>query len=238
MPAMLLEAGITTAQFIARLQDGIAPSADLICFTVEYLVVPDDPNLSVSVGAPTDENGLPWLDGHAPNHAQGQAARLGARCDAGEGREGGQGHGPFGLGAADVAWYRLPATRSLATADPGRNTCGTTATGWLSGWVGELPCARDCELGQWEWYQDTVRCGDRCGPSHDYTTPADGSLPPPVGHPPAAGTVCFNNQFGSAGNSDQTCQIPTQIYAVDCGGFSLWELPPLGGCCYGYCLSE
>jgi hypothetical protein len=93
---------------------------------------------------------------------------------------------------------------------PGDHHCGTYWTGWLSGWP----------------------AGAEGQPGDDYATPADGSLPPPVGRPPAPGTVCFD--YGGS-----TCDASTAVRAVSCGAFALWELPATTGdgtVCYGYCL--
>ena len=66
-----------------------------------------------------------------------------------------------------------------------------------------------------------------------YDTPADVSLPPPVGMPPAEGTICFNNDY------DHTCEVHTSVRAVSCGVFTLWALPPVT-CDFGptsYCIT-
>eukprot|EP01050_Picozoa_sp_SAG11_P010482 SAG11_NODE_1051_length_6030_cov_24.259147_2_plen_230_part_00 len=207
MPAALLAAGWTAEQFVAALGEGIAPNADLMCFTGEYLTIPDDPNFSAAAG----QGVRPHQANYDPSMGQT------VRCDSAA-RSDGRHHGPFGLGATGVAWYRLPATKGLSTAplgvdgcvsdgcDNGEYHCGTDAPGWLSGWLGE---------------------GD---PDASYSIPSDGSLPPPVGQPPAGGTVCFDS-----GASD--CDYHTRVRAVSCGGFDLWELPPAPGCSMGFCLT-
>ena len=106
--------------------------------------------------------------------------------------------GPFGLGQAGTAWYRLPATHSLPNASPGPGHCGTHLTGWLSG----CPAGAAGQL------------------DVHYATPAYGALPPPVGATPAAGFVCFDDGGGA------TCRHHTPVRAVSCGPFVLWELPP------------
>ena len=134
---------------------------------------------------------------------------------AGRGDRCGPAHGPFGLQQVGTSWYRLPAGKMLPTAPSEPDHCGTEATGWLSGW----PAAAD---GQ---------------PDSTYAIHADGSLPPPVGAAPAAGTVCFDSggQLGGANH----CLHSTQIRAVSCGPFDLYELPPAPGTgyCSGYCLA-
>ena len=130
------------------------------------------------------------------------------RCDSAE--------GPFGLRQSNTAWYRFPDGKSLPTAPPGDHRCGTPWTGWLTGW----PAGADGIPGQY------------------YTTPADGTLPPPVGEPPLAGAVCFNS-WAEGLPSTTPCTEPVPIRAVSCGAFALWELPPTSeGHCYGYCLAE
>ena len=103
--------------------------------------------------------------------------------------------GPFGLGANGTAWYRLPANKGLPTAPTGQQLCGTYSPGWLTGWPAEAEEQ----------------------PGHGDETPADGTLPPPVGSPPAVGTVCFGGC--------NPCDHSTRVRAVSCGAFALWELP-------------
>ena len=52
MPASLLTAGVTASQFAAGLAAGVDANAAAVCFTAEYLTVPDDPNFLVSAGHP------------------------------------------------------------------------------------------------------------------------------------------------------------------------------------------
>jgi hypothetical protein len=49
-----------------------------------------------------------------------------------------------------------------------------------------------------------------------------------------AGLACFDNSVGA------TCYslLTSQIRAVSCGGFSLWELPPATICDAAYCLDD
>ena len=189
---MALRAGVTVEQRTAGLANNIPWNAHPICFTGDYVTVPDDPHLS------TNYSGT-WGD---------------FRCDAAEGftdNTGIQGHGPFGLEQRGTGWYRLPAGKGLPTAPHARiGSCGGWDTGWLTGWSG----------------------ADR--PDKHYSTPADGSLPPPVGHRPAAGLMCFEGppKLG-------TCyDTPVTIYALSCGRFALWELPPASICHQLYCMSN
>ena len=136
-----------------------------------------------------------------------------------------QGHVPFGLrqaggvddGGNDTRWYRLPTGKGLPTAPPGTEHCGTRCTGWLSGWP----------------------AGDEGQPDVLYDTPSDGLLPPPVGQPPAVGTVCFDDGRDAYERLDHhTCYSPTLVRAVSCGAFALWELPPTpSDVLSGYCLA-
>jgi hypothetical protein len=228
-----LPAGVGREQHDRAVAAGVDPVADAVCFTATFLTVPDDPHLLVSAG----QGGAASVDNYDPSLPPAW------RCDAAEGVLGDQGagsqwkplgdagsHGPFGLrqggGAGDAVagprWYRLPAGKGLPTAPPGgihiHSHCGTDFTSWLSGWP----------------------AGAEGQPGEDYATPADGSLPPPVGRPPAAGTVCFASPEGG---HRFTCSFSTAVRAVACGAFALWELPaavdtryPLHGECLGYCL--
>jgi hypothetical protein len=194
---------------------GVDPAADAVCFAAAFLTVPDDPRLRAGAGQGA-------ANGAGSNYDPGMPPAW--RCDAAEGANLGDGgeicHGPFGLwqggGGGDDAggprWYRLPAGRGLPTAPPGGNHCGTWFTGWVSGWP----------------------VGAEGQPSDDYATPADGSLPPPVGRPPASGTVCFGKTV-SSGRGD-TCQYTTTVRAVACGAFVLWELPAAPNDYSGYCV--
>eukprot|EP01052_Picozoa_sp_SAG31_P007779 SAG31_NODE_377_length_16533_cov_99.867957_2_plen_207_part_00 len=178
---------------------GVAPVADLVCFTATFIAVPDDPNLRTSAGQ--------GVHSRYPNYDQSMRSdpNVGTtwRCDS-------AGHGgPFGLGQSTTAWYKLPADHSLATMPPGGYHCGTDGTGWLTGWPAEAAGHPDSR----------------------YATPADGSLPPPVGAPPASGTVCFDDMYSVP------CYASTSVRAVSCGSFALWELPPpIHVGCFGYCL--
>ena len=133
---------------------------------------------------------------------------LAFRCDAATTITGSsQGRGPFGLNRSGTGWYRFPANKALPTAPAGPYHCGTESTGWLSGWA-----------------------DDQGQPDEHYATPADGSLPAPVGAPPAAAAVCFDSGHGL------TCQFSTVVRAVSCGTFALWEMPPApADSCSGYC---
>jgi hypothetical protein len=117
-------------------------------------------------------------------------------------------HGAFGAGVA--AWYHLPPGRGLATAPPGMNHCGTWLAGWLSGWHGVAGTAPDDD---------------------EYAVPADRSLSPAVGLPPADGLVCFD--YGR-----KTCFQSAPVRAVGCGDFALWNLPPAQTRCAAYCLAD
>jgi hypothetical protein len=223
LPVAGLPPSVSREQHDRAVAAGVDPGSDAVCFTAEFVTVPDDPNLLVSVG----QGGLSsWR-----NYNPGMPPTW--RCDAVEGTTGlftgsafnGEGHGPFGLrqGGVDgsgnsTRWYRLPVGKGLPTSPPGGTHCGTGFAGWLSGW----PAAAE---GQ---------------PGIHYSTPADGSLPPLVGSPPAAGIVCFS--YGPVGTDDEACEFPTPVRAVNCGAFTLWELPPArtisdGDRCSGYCLA-
>eukprot|EP01052_Picozoa_sp_SAG31_P006784 SAG31_NODE_316_length_17841_cov_33.716154_4_plen_1183_part_00 len=115
--------------------------------------------------------------------------------------------GPFELGQGGSGWYRLPEGKRLPTARTGYYQCGTRFTGWLSGWPAEA---------------DGL-------PNPRYAEPANGTLPPPVGHPPSEGTVCFSNWDSEEQSNGPACTFPIKIRAVNCGPFALWELPPPGG---------
>jgi hypothetical protein len=157
----------------------------------EYVVVPDDPYFRVSAG-----QSLPGAN-YDPSMPE-------VRCDAYNAG------GPFGMGRATTAWYRLPASHGLATTPPGTDHCGTYASGWLTGFGAGLP-------------------------PFDYSLPADGSLPPPAEAPPASGTVCFDLHDHGPGRG--ACESHVAVRAVSCGTFSLWELPPTPGCTMAYCLA-
>ena len=137
------------------------------------------------------------------------------------------------------SWYRLPTGKGLPTAPPGVGHCGTTGTGWLSGW----PAAADGQPGLHG--NGCTEPSDSQACTENYATHADGSLPPPVGLPPAAGTVCFDfhqtdlKVGWDAVDMRNTCLFSTQIRAVSCGAFALYELPPAPnwGMCSGYCLA-
>ena len=99
----------------------------------------------------------------------------------------------------------------MPTAPPGNHHCGTLSTGWISGWHGAARTAPD---------------------DFHYAVPADGSLPPAVGLPPADGTVCF------VGANYGDCYKSAAVRAVGCGGFTLWDLPPTPDGDYAaYCLA-
>eukprot|EP01052_Picozoa_sp_SAG31_P011505 SAG31_NODE_653_length_13152_cov_4.899487_1_plen_747_part_00 len=133
------------------------------------------------------------------------------RCDAPNGYTDGNwlGQGPFGLGATTKAWYRLPVGKQLATRNTGLEACGTFSGGWLSGWP-----ANAKEM-----------------PDHGYHTAFIGAFAPPIGAPPRRGIVCFDD------GSNGACHHPVEVYAVSCGAFVLWELPPPTSCPSAYCLS-
>ena len=191
-------------------ESGVDPAADPVCFAA-YITVPNDPHLSIAAGQGGGSE-YPNFDGSMPPDW---------RCDAAEGSPPGvggdaanMGHGPFGLRQTSTAWYRLPTGTSLPTSPPGRGHCGTAITGWLSGWP----------------------AGAVGHPREHYNTPADGSLPPPVGSPPAAGFVCFDH----ATSHHDSCYSSAPVRAVSCGAFVLWELPPppfYSVHCYGYCVA-
>jgi hypothetical protein len=163
---------------------------DAACFG-PYTEVPDDPALRTSAGQGAHDV---WA-----NYDPALPSEL--RCDDAT-------HGAFGAGAA--AWYRLPPGRGLPTAPPGAFHCGTSRSGWLSGWRGAAGTAPDDE---------------------HYAVPADGALPPAAGLPPAHGAVCFN------GDNGDTCHAPVAVHAVGCGAFDLWALPPVTRGATAYCLA-
>jgi hypothetical protein len=201
LTAAQAEAGITAAQFIAAVHGrGITLDADPICFTTEYTTVPDDPKFRTDIGQ--NNRGV----------ARNYNVHAGWRYDDTESTPG----GPFGLDKPMGTWYRLPDHRGLATSPPGRYTCSTDVTGWLSGYV-----------------QTSTAPAPRVG----YSTWADGTLPPPVGAPPAGGTVCFDACIGKGATcSDGTCYASVPISAVSCGAFALWALPAAPHHT-GYCLA-
>jgi hypothetical protein len=204
MPTTLIAAGVTTQQFTAGLAAGISVSAFPTCFSGNYTTVPNNLNLRTSAGQ--------GRYSAANNYDPSMPSTI--RCDSVHDSDCRNGRytqcgGPFGVGQSGTAWYRLPAGHSLPTAPVRPLHCGTDATGWLSGWAGP---------GQ---------------PDRHYATPAGSSLPPPVGNPPAAGTVCFH----SGGADLPTCDSHIPVRAVSCGAFALWELQPVPICTRGYCLA-
>ena len=264
-----LPAGVSQEQHDQAVAAGVDPSADPVCFTAAYVTVPDDPYLSISAGqgAVYDVNYDPsmpsanrcdappppdqvlcqdggsdccassgWgepascIDGYEPTHIPTMGfSDLGGcpnfECiattagDVSISRNGSHASGPFGLQHGTTGWYRLPVGKAMPTAPPGGYRCGTSGTGWLSGWPAEAE-------GQ---------------PNERYTTPADGSLPPPLGSPPAEGTVCFHTggEESLPWNAlATTCFRSTRIRAVSCGAFALWELSPVPTCHLGYCLAS
>ena len=107
----------------------------------------------------------------------------------------------------------VPASRRQELIDCAAGPGPLWHPGWLSGWPAD-------SAGQ---------------PDERYATPADGSLPPPVGHPPAVGTVCFDDDVGFG----DPCVSSAPVQAVTCGAFALWELPPAPSSgCSGYCLAQ
>ena len=109
---------------------------------------------------------------------------------------------------------------------------GTIAAlgGWLTGW----PAGATRQPYGQGWYgrpPGTDGPDDLGEPESGYTTPSNGSLPPPVG-PPAEGIVCFDY-----GDSQHPCQRATLVQAVSCGALALWELPPTTDFIAGYCLA-
>ena len=114
-----------------------------------------------------------------------------------------------------LTWYRLPEGKGLATAPPDDMRCGTTWTGWLSGWPVEATEDSSYAVRQ----PGTDGPDDPGQPGRDYATP------------PAAGFVCFD--------VGQDCIYSNLISVVSCGAFALWELPPTRDSnCLGYCLSS
>ena len=242
MPAALLSAGVTAEQFAAALGEGISMNADMVCFTRGHCITAEQFATGLQAGLPVNANVAFFLGFSLGELTMSQwtagldagvdpladpacfnaflavpdddpnlmtSAGRGERCDAAEGvvhptstwpptadREC---HGPFGLQQSGARWYRLPAGKALPTAPPGWLHCGTDATGWLSGWP----------------------AGAEGLPGTSYATPPDGSLPPPLGSPPAAGAMCFSYGSSSCGGGS------TPIRAVSCGAFALWELPPI-----------
>jgi hypothetical protein len=205
-PLLGLPTGVSREQHDRAITAGVHPAADSVCFTTAFLTVPDDPRLFTSAG----QGAFSSSDNYDPSLPPMY------RCDAAEGYIStsgqGHGHGPFGLRQGDTSWYRLPAGSGLPTAPPGHYHCGTAYTGWLSGWP----------------------TGAEGLPERNYATPADGTLPPPVGSPPAAGVACFDGHSGGS----TSCDSPTPVQVVSCGAFTLWELPPAPSTSYhGYCLA-
>eukprot|EP01052_Picozoa_sp_SAG31_P005162 SAG31_NODE_223_length_19859_cov_14.949899_9_plen_1578_part_00 len=204
MPVHLITAGVTSEQFAVGVTTGVDLSADAVCFTADYLTVPDDPGFLVTAGQGfSSDPGYVNYDSSMPSDRRSDSAEFG---------------GVFGLGASTVTWYRLPASKSLATSPPGGMHCGTDKTGWLTGW----PAAK----GQ-PSYSDRY-----------YSAPADGSLPPPTGDPPSSGYVCFDNNVPTS--VEATCYqgMSVRIRAVSCGDFMLWELPPQHDLDAAYCLDD
>jgi hypothetical protein len=188
----------------------VASDADLVCFGT-YTDVPDDPNLRASAGQGRSSV-YPNYDSSIPHFSDSdsQAWRSDSPARSNNGPNAVHG-GAFGvqLDVVPEAWYRLPAERALATTPPGGYHCNTMYTGWLSGWGGAV--------------------GD--APDGEYAVPADGSLPPAVGLPPVAGTVCIDSGYGN------TCSHSIAVQAVDCGAFALWQLPATDCNYCGYCLA-
>eukprot|EP01052_Picozoa_sp_SAG31_P045866 SAG31_NODE_8547_length_1432_cov_1.116279_2_plen_256_part_00 len=220
-------AGITLAQLDTAIASGVDPAADAVCFVHadDYLVVPDDPGRLTSAGTGR-------YAGSDPDWRCDATERCDSCADDRYLSDGNfnmgivdvvsnfnNAHGPFGLGQDGAAWYRFPAGKGLATANPGEYHCGTDGTGWLSGWPAEA---------------DPPVCVDSSGPDCNYDTPADGTLPPTVGSPPARGTICFQ-AGGNTGNKNCINSLP--VRAVSCGAFSLWELLPAVNCYAAYCLA-
>eukprot|EP01051_Picozoa_sp_SAG22_P000557 SAG22_NODE_16_length_32723_cov_26.404825_13_plen_158_part_00 len=137
----------------------------------------------------------------------------------------------------------LVLSRGLATSPPGYPVVPAPqnsgyahyhlALGWLSGWTGGSPSDDHSHGGI---PPDLIPSGTAPWMSaSQYTTPADGSLPPAVGQPPATGLVCFSSGVGSIPphncnlNPGLGCDLPCwewrHIRAVNCGAFALWELP-------------
>ena len=240
-------AGVTTEQHTAGMAAGIPWNADAVCFlhgvagtaeerqTLEdkervgsltaaeaarlqtmraSVVVPDDPNFLVSAGV-----GIESSPFHERVSSYDPSMPPALRCDAAEHVAGC--HGPFGLNRSGTRWYRLPTGKGLPIAPPDAYHCGTGNTGWLSDWP----------------------AGAEGQPYESYSTPADGSLPPSVGSPPAAGTMCFDTtgylDFNPAPGPGyvEKCTTSTVVRAVSCGAFALWALPPVPLSVSGYCLT-
>ena len=207
MPAALLAAAVTAEQFAAGLESGIDLRADAACFSTDYLTIPGDALFTVDVG-----------QGIQSSHSNYDPSLSSiGRCDvaASPGSSGQHSNGPFGLGAAGVAWYRMPASMSMAPALVEDGHCGSISVGWLTG----IPAGTQPPLGH---SKDTMCADGFC---------ADGSLPPPVGQAPAGGFVCFTN-------TRNTCDY-VAVRAVACGPFAMWELPPAPVACnVAYCLDD
>eukprot|EP01047_Picozoa_sp_COSAG01_P048959 COSAG01_NODE_4807_length_4725_cov_2.316915_2_plen_922_part_00 len=212
MPPALVAAGVTAEQFAARLGNGVDVRADAVCFGA-YHTVPDNPRVRTSAG-----------------RGYGTGRRSDCPRTAADSTMPNT-NGAFGLGQPPDAWYRLPTGRGLAGTPPGPFRCSSShGTGWLSGFGASAPACYNGVL-----YGGTSNPRGLGCPGDSYSVNADGTLPPLVGVPPADGTVCFD--YGPA--PSHTCYNSVAVRAVECGAFSLWQLPPLpmGICSGAYCLA-
>ena len=184
---------ISEEQFVKRINEGVAVNADPVCFTANYVTVPDNPAFrnayegsSSDYGPPSCQSGSVCTccrdDSHDGPFGLGVGGGQDACVDAGAAGAAGA------AWSRNASWYRLP--KSLATS-PARGYydynyhCGSSgATGWLR----------------------------------------DGSRPPPVGAPPAAGVICFQPRYSSE-RYVPSCVGSMKIQSVSCGRFALWQLP-------------
>ena len=128
-----------------------------------------------------------------------------------------------GSGVGDEHWYRFVGKggTGLARSSPGRNHCGTSDTGWLSGWNAS---------------------------AHPEATKPPATYAEPGRYPSAdEGVVEMTACFDGRGFSDpdrSPCFASKQVGVHQCpgGGPLLWRLPyapdiwgPSGDCTYGYC---
>ena len=128
-----------------------------------------------------------WIDGNGYGFRQDGSPESNSMCNertrwSGWTDGSGYCHGPFGLGATRLAWYRFP---------PGPNHCGTNVPGWLSGWTG--PGLLQCDGSMNDNGERLLGCG--C------SKPADGSLLPLVGAATGDRRCLFQQRTGNPATS-------------------------------------